>query len=67
VVEINWIFKVFFAFIKFFLSQSTIDKQRLIDTPKGLREYLEVDQIIEEMEGTSSFKYDPYSIFGFEK
>ena len=67
VVEINWIFRMFFTFIKVFLSQSTIDKVKLLDGPESLREFIEEDQITEDLKGKSPFKYDPYTLYGFTK
>ncbi|TNV76633.1 hypothetical protein FGO68_gene711 [Halteria grandinella] len=67
IVEINWIFRMFFTFIKVFLSQATIDKIKLLDGPEALREFVEEDQITQDLKGKSLFKYDPVAQYGFQQ
>ncbi|TNV76704.1 hypothetical protein FGO68_gene10649 [Halteria grandinella] len=65
VVEINWLFRMFFAIMKVFLAQATIDKIMLLDYPEQLREFIDEDQITQDLKGKSPFKYDPISLYGF--
>jgi hypothetical protein len=58
---------MFFAFIQVFLSQSTIDKFKLLYGPENLKEFIDDDQITQELQGTSPFKYNPYAMYGFER
>jgi hypothetical protein len=64
VIEPNWIFKLAFAAIKLFLSQSTIDKIKLLNSLDELKQWFEAEELIAEHGGTSSYRFDPVAEFG---
>lgn len=67
VIEPNWIFKLAFAAIKLFLSQSTIDKIKLLNSLDEMKQWFDEEQLITEHGGSSTYRFDPVAEFALEE